>query len=200
MTLLRSVLRAVYMILSWWQFNKFLNCIICKHHSFSNKLFHLLHCANIFNSFSNTLRVLDALNRPMWLKIITKDACIMAWFFQINSFAMPVITSSVNFAQFPGHLPVLSPLRLSIRLSLPGWTTVVLFTLVSLLLTWTVWIVLCALLPTLLVGYLNLTIYLLIFIHSFILNISIALLQGDYSGALPIPIRSKRKVFRWAKA
>jgi len=35
------------------------------------------------------------------------------------------------------------------------------------------------------------------FIHSFILNISIALLQSDYSGALPIPVRPKRKVFRW---
>src|SRR6218665_1503024 len=39
----------------------------------------------------------------------------------------------VNFTQFPGHLPVLPPLRLSIHLSPPGWTTVVLFTLVSLL-------------------------------------------------------------------
>jgi len=36
------------------------------------------------------------------------------------------------------------------------------------------------------------------YIHTFILNISIALLQGDYSGALPIPVRPKRKVFRWA--
>ena len=36
------------------------------------------------------------------------------------------------------------------------------------------------------------------FIHSFILNISVALLQGDYSGALQIPVRSKRKVFRLA--
>src|SRR6218665_3191285 len=36
--------------------------------------------------------------------------------------------------------------------------------------------------------------YLLILIHSFILSISIALLQGDYSGALPIPVRPKRKV------
>ena len=34
------------------------------------------------------------------------------------------------------------------------------------------------------------------FIHSFILNISIALLQGDYSGALPIPAQPKGKVFR----
>jgi len=32
--------------------------------------------------------------------------------------------------------------------------------------------------------------------NSFILNISIAPLQGDYSGALPIPVRPKRKVFR----
>ena len=34
------------------------------------------------------------------------------------------------------------------------------------------------------------------FHYSFILNISIALLQGDYSGALLIPVRPKRKVFR----
>src|SRR6218665_4188903 len=40
------------------------------------------------------------------------------------------------------------------------------------------------------------TVFLSLFIHSFILNISIALLQGDYSGALPIPARPKRKVFR----
>jgi len=29
--------------------------------------------------------------------------------------------------------------------------------------------------------------------HSFFLNISIALLQGDYSGAIPIPVRQKGK-------
>ena len=33
-----------------------------------------------------------------------------------------------------------------------------------------------------------------IFIHSFIMSISIVPLQGDYSEALPIPVRPKRKV------
>jgi len=37
------------------------------------------------------------------------------------------------------------------------------------------------------------------FIHSFIMTTSIAPLQGDYYGALPIPVRTKRKVLRWAK-
>jgi len=30
------------------------------------------------------------------------------------------------------------------------------------------------------------------------MSISIAPLQGDYSGALRIPVRPKRKTFRWA--
>jgi len=30
------------------------------------------------------------------------------------------------------------------------------------------------------------------------MSISIAPLQGDYLGALPIAVRPKRKVFRWA--
>src|SRR6218665_1896220 len=45
---------------------------------------------------------------------------------------VPVTTSSVNFAQFSVHLPVLPQPPLSIRLSPPGLTTVVLFILVSL--------------------------------------------------------------------
>src|SRR6218665_3982386 len=43
--------------------------------------------------------------------------------------------SSVNFVQFPGHLPILPQPPLSICLSPPGLTTVVLFILVSLPLT-----------------------------------------------------------------
>jgi len=35
----------------------------------------------------------------------------------------------------------------------------------------------------------------IIFIHSFIMSISIAPLQGDYSGALPIPVWPKGKPF-----
>src|SRR6218665_4159891 len=49
-------------------------------------------------------------------------------------FAVPVTTCSVNFAQFPAHLPLLPQPPLSIPFSLPGSTTVVPFTLVSLLL------------------------------------------------------------------
>src|SRR6218665_3959273 len=49
-------------------------------------------------------------------------------------FAVPVTTSSVSSVQFPGHLPLLPQQPLSIHLSLPGSTTVVPFTLVSLLL------------------------------------------------------------------
>src|SRR6218665_86489 len=45
-----------------------------------------------------------------------------------------VTTSSVSSVQFPGHLPLLPQQPLSIHLSLPGSTTVVPFTLVSLLL------------------------------------------------------------------
>src|SRR6218665_936945 len=45
-------------------------------------------------------------------------------------------TSSVNFAQFPAHFPVLPQPPLSIRLSPPGFTTVVLFILVFLPLDW----------------------------------------------------------------
>jgi len=36
----------------------------------------------------------------------------------------------------------------------------------------------------------------LIFIHSFIMSSSLASLQGDYSGVLPISVGPKRKVFR----
>src|SRR6218665_1414266 len=40
-----------------------------------------------------------------------------------------------------------------------------------------------------------LTLYVLhSFIHSFIMSISKAPLQGDYSGALPIPVQQKREV------
>src|SRR6218665_813361 len=34
------------------------------------------------------------------------------------------------------------------------------------------------------------------FIHSFIMSISVASLQGDYSGVVPIPVWPKSKVFR----
>src|SRR6218665_1025761 len=44
-------------------------------------------------------------------------------------FAVPVTTSSANSAQFPAHSPVLPQPPLSIRLSPPGLTTVVLFIL-----------------------------------------------------------------------
>src|SRR6218665_868602 len=62
-------------------------------------------------------------------------------------FAVPVTTSSVNCAQFPGHLPVLPQPSLSIPLSLSGSTTAVPLTLVSLLLACIASTALCALLP-----------------------------------------------------
>src|SRR6218665_3515001 len=75
---------------------------------------HFLLCSNTRTRYLSRLRI----NLPL-LPTSTR-------------FAVPVTTSSANSAQLPAHLPVLPQPPLSIRLSPPGLTTVVLFILVSL--------------------------------------------------------------------